>query len=65
MKIAEVRERAKDLGLSQISRMKKGMLIRTIQRTEGNYDCFGSTGRYDCPQLDCCWRVDCLTPNPG
>jgi hypothetical protein len=65
MKIVDVRERAKDLGLSQISRLKKGALIRTIQLAEGNFDCFGSPGRYDCLQFNCCWREDCLTSNPG
>jgi hypothetical protein len=65
MKIADVREHAKGLGLSQTSRLKKGGLIRTIQLAEGNFDCFGSPGRHDCPQLNCCWREDCLTPNPG
>ncbi len=34
-------------------------LIRSIQRSEGNTDCFRS-GRGDCRQPDCTWRSLCL-----
>ena len=34
-------------------------LIRSIQRSEGNIDCF-QTGRVECPEKDCIWRVHCL-----
>jgi hypothetical protein len=34
-------------------------LIRSIQRTEGNPDCF-LKGDEDCAQLDCAWRLYCL-----
>ncbi|HEY7746805.1 MAG TPA: hypothetical protein VIA07_10735 [Desulfuromonadales bacterium] len=40
-------------------------MIRAIQRAEGNQDCFGAAWRFDCQQVDCCWRADCLTKNPG
>ena len=33
-------------------------LIRSIQRAEGNIDCFGR--RDDCDVLDCAWRAYCL-----
>jgi hypothetical protein len=33
-------------------------LIRSIQRAEGNIDCFRV--KNDCSQLDCCWRSYCL-----
>jgi hypothetical protein len=36
-----------------------------MQRTEGNTECFGAEWRFDCSQLGCCWRNDCLTKNPG
>jgi len=65
MRLTDIRERGKDVGLAQISRFRKGDLIRAIQNTEGNYPCFGSPGRFDCPQLQCCWRSDCLTSSPG
>jgi len=34
-------------------------LIRSIQRAEGNPDCF-MTGDDDCDRLDCVWRLYCL-----
>ena len=65
MKMPEIRSRAKELGIAQTHRMKKGDMIRSIQRSEGNFDCYASAGRFDCPETDCCWRIDCLTANPG
>lgn len=65
MRVNEIRERAKALGLGQVGRLKKGEIIRRIQRAEGNFDCFGSAGRFQCPQGECCWRQDCLTPDPS
>ncbi|MCJ7772953.1 MAG: hypothetical protein MUP22_07455 [Desulfobacterales bacterium] len=34
-------------------------LIRSIQRVEGNFDCFRMAKKY-CDQVDCCWRLYCL-----
>ena len=34
-------------------------LIRSIQRAEGNPDCFRRV-EVDCDQLDCVWRKYCL-----
>ena len=34
-------------------------LIRSIQRAEGNPDCF-RRGQVDCEQIDCTWRKYCL-----
>jgi hypothetical protein len=35
------------------------VLIRSIQRSEGNLDCF-LTGKEDCEEVDCAWRPYCL-----
>jgi hypothetical protein len=37
-------------------------LIRSIQRTEGNPDCFGKATD-TCDRLDCAWRRYCLEKN--
>jgi hypothetical protein len=37
-------------------------MIRSIQRSEGNLDCFGRAQGY-CDQLECAWRAYCL-PRP-
>ena len=58
MKMAEVRERAKKLGI-KTARAKKVDLVRAIQKAEGNIPCF-QTGLTDCDQFNCCWRDDCL-----
>ncbi len=42
-------------------KMKKSEIIRSIQRAEGNFDCFGSAVSGECTQGDCLWKKDCLT----
>lgn len=58
MKITQIREIAKDMGL-KAGKMKKADMIRAIQVAEGNYPCFGSAVDY-CDQADCMWREDCM-----
>ena len=58
MRMQEIRERAKLLGLKS-GKKRKAVLIRTIQAAEGNFTCF-ETGSEACDQSHCCWRVDCL-----
>jgi hypothetical protein len=41
--------------------MKKGTIIRAIQRAEGNFDCFGTATAGICNQMNCMWRKDCLS----
>ncbi len=53
--VAIARQRAVMAG-----KMKKAELIRTIQRAEGNNDCFGSGLSGECDQTSCLWRGDCL-----
>jgi hypothetical protein len=58
MRIPEVREKAKGLGITP-SRMKKAELIHAIQQAEGYTPCFG-TSNGQCPYNDCCFMQDCL-----
>lgn len=58
MKLAEIRNKAKGLGI-KTGRMRKMELIHTIQKAEGNFDCFGKSGN-SCDQFECCFRSDCL-----
>jgi hypothetical protein len=57
MRMAEVREKAKELGIKP-GRMRKADLIHAIQTAEGNTPCF-QTGVDDCGESDCCWRDEC------
>ncbi|MDI6791909.1 MAG: Rho termination factor N-terminal domain-containing protein [bacterium] len=58
MKIADVRKKAKEMGL-KAARMKKADLIRAIQMAEGNSPCFETAGDC-CDQTNCYWIDDCL-----
>ena len=59
MNIKEIKEIAKKNGISS-GKMKKDELIRSIQKAEGNFDCFGTAFSGDCSQMDCMWKDDCL-----
>jgi len=58
MKLSEIKAIALSLGLKP-GKSGKGELIRTIQRTEGNYDCFATGLADECGQQCCLWREDC------
>jgi hypothetical protein len=57
MRMAEVKEKAKQLGIKP-GRMRKAELIRAIQKAEGNIPCF-QTDVDACGETGCCWRDDC------
>jgi len=59
VRLSEVEKKAKNMGIKDTWRLSKKDLIKTIQRKEGNLDCFG-TKRNSCEQLICCWRSDCV-----
>jgi len=58
MKMPEIREKAKALGITQ-GKMKKAQLIHAIQKAEGYTPCFG-TSNGQCVQTNCCFIQDCL-----
>ncbi len=60
MTLKKVKDIAKAKGL-KTGNMKKGTIIKAIQRAEGNFDCFGSAKGGICDQTDCLWREDCLS----
>lgn len=59
MNIKEVQAIAQTRGI-KAGKIRKGDLIRTIQREEGNSDCFESEKRHNCDQGNCLWREDCV-----
>lgn len=59
MLVKEIKEIAKAMGIIP-GKMKKALLIQTIQKAEGNTPCFG-TSDGSCDQMDCRWRTDCLS----
>ncbi|BCG45364.1 Uncharacterized protein GEOBRER4_n0118 [Citrifermentans bremense] len=58
MKVQEIREIAQMLAIPT-SKLKKGELIRVIQKTEGNSECFDSGQSGKCGQRECLWAEDC------
>lgn len=61
MNIQAVRSIAKTRGI-KYAKLSKADLIRTIQREEGNFPCFGTCVDGSCDQFNCAWRADCLPP---
>jgi hypothetical protein len=59
MTIKQVKDFAKEKGV-KVGNMKKENIIRAIQRSEGNFDCFGTAASGECDQTNCLWRNDCL-----
>lgn len=59
MQMNEVRNIAKGHGV-KTSRLAKADIIRLIQKSEGNFDCFATPEDGYCDQLTCLWREDCL-----
>jgi len=60
MNMQDIRSIAKEYGL-KTGKMTKVNLVRTIQLTEGNFDCFATASSGECDQTGCLWRDDCLT----
>lgn len=57
MTLKRIRDKARSLGLKNVSRYRKDNLIRVIQEVEGNSPCF--KGIEGCGEVDCLWRSDC------
>ncbi len=58
MQIKKIKDIAKKMDIIP-GNMSKTELIRVIQRTEGNSDCFATMHVHDCNQMHCLWRADC------
>ena len=58
MKMPEIKQKAKSLGISP-SKLKKTDLIQAIQKAEGFNVCYGNSNG-NCRNSDCCFMQDCL-----
>ena len=56
----ETEKKALALAIPHPDRYAKSDLIRTIQKKEGNFDCYGQALTGECGQVNCSWRKDCL-----
>ena len=59
LKINDIRNKARDLGVTFDKSAKKTDLIQAIQAAEGNFPCFATPMVSSCGQDACCWRGDC------
>jgi hypothetical protein len=58
MNMQEIKDIAKRREVAT-GKLKKSELIRAIQRSEGNYDCFDTGQASRCGQTNCLWSGDC------
>lgn len=59
MDMSEIRGVARAVGVSP-GRRGKVDLIRDIQTSEGNFDCFATAYEGVCDQSQCLWREECF-----
>ncbi len=59
MKMQDIRKIAKQKGIPS-SKYNKVTLVKKIQTSEGNFDCFASATNNYCDQPDCIWADDCF-----
>jgi hypothetical protein len=59
MNMQDIRAIAQEQGIRP-GRTTKVDLVRRIQRSEGNFDCFATAAEQDCDQSGCLWRADCF-----
>lgn len=59
MTVKQLRAMAKELDI-KTSNLRKSELIKSIQRAEGNFDCFGTAEDY-CDQTNCLFRQGSLS----
>ena len=59
MNLTEIRQIAKNCSVKP-GKLNKADLVRLIQKTEGNFDCFATAITGECDQPDCIWQKDCF-----
>jgi hypothetical protein len=59
MNMQEIRAIAREWQISP-GRYRKVELVRRIQRSEGNFDCFATASQQVCDQAECLWQKDCF-----
>lgn len=59
MKLEEIRSIAKSHSIKP-GKLSRTALIKSIQISEGSFDCFATAYAGECDQTGCCWREDCF-----
>jgi len=64
MKMKEIRQLAREMNIKIPFAVTKIEAVRTIQKSEGNFDCFARAGNGFCDQEGCIFLDDCLVLSP-
>jgi len=56
----EVRAMVKARGIKQPPGASRVELVRLLQLSEGNFDCYATAVDGICDQFDCVWREECF-----
>ena len=64
MKINDLRKVTKGMRINTYA-MKKNDIIRAVQQSENNVECFATERVEYCNENKCSWRGDCLSINNG
>ena len=59
MNMQEIRGLARQYGIKP-SHMSKMNLVRAIQQSEKNFECYATATDGYCDQENCLWRADCF-----
>ena len=59
-KMSDIRALIKAKGLTAGRKATKIDLIRTLQKSEDNFDCYATALDGYCDQISCVWMDDCL-----
>ena len=59
MNFNDIRTMAKAMGINT-NKMKKTEIIRSMQRAEINFDCYGTERVQNCHEDACLWRQECV-----
>jgi len=60
MKMKEITQKARELGVGPIKGVGRVDLIHAIQMKEGNSPCYATAHDTMCDQFLCCWRENCF-----
>ena len=61
MTLADIKNKAKEIGVKGYSKLAKPELVKAIQTAEGNSPCYQSEISPVCGISDCMWKEDCAS----
>ena len=59
--LADIKNKAKEVGVKGYTKLPKPELVKAIQTAEGNSPCYQSEIASVCGIADCMWKEDCAS----